>query len=362
MKLLDRHFLKQFLKPFGVCLIAFLLCMVVYDLYDNIHDFIEAKASLGKILYYYFILLPAWIVQIMPITLLLSLLYVLSDMSKHGELTAMRASGLDFFRLMGPYFLIGICLSIQILVLNLLWAPNALYKAKVVFEKTTRQEQDSKAIAFKITYRHLAGNRFWYVSALDVQQRQATGIVIVQSDSHQQDLQRISAMSGFYQDGHWTFENVVVNNCLLPISDPNNLQRYPLLEARNFTESPQELLTEFKKTKRMTTQELLEKLRYSERLSPKQYSIFSTEFYSRISFPISNLVVSLIGIPFGVVAQRRSTFLAIVNALLFFFGYMLISQLFLILGQSGRISGWLAAWIPNFLFMAVGIFMIRKIR
>jgi lipopolysaccharide export system permease protein len=362
MNILDRYFLREFFKPLGVCLVALLLCLLVHDLFDNVNDFIKEKVALEDFVSYYLILIPAWVVTIMPITLLLSLLYVLSSMSKNGELTAMRASGLDFIRLMTPYAIVGICFSIQMLSLNLAWAPNALQKAQMIFEKSTKKTQASKSKGVGITYRHIASNRFWSVSILDVQTGRATGIDIIQSDAQQRDRTKISATSGFYKQGFWTFQNVIIYDYTLPISDPNNLILKQVLVARDFTEAPAELMAEFKKTKRMTTRELLDKLRYAELLSPKQKAVLSTEFHSRISFPIANFVVFLIGVPFGVVAQRRSTFLAIVNALLFFAGYLLASKVLMIFGQSARIPGWIAAWLPNILFALAGIMMIRKIR
>lgn len=336
--------------------------MVVYDLYDNINDFIQAKTSLSKIFYYYLILVPAWLVQIMPITLLLALLHALSDMSKHGELTVMRASGLNFFRLLGPYFVIGICVSMQMLSLNLAWAPNALYKAKVIFEKDTKKAQGSKGKSFGVTYRDIAGNRFWVVSMVDPVAQTATGIEITQSDENQHDLKKISAAWGNYSQGHWTFWDVIIYDYTLPMTDLDSLKRLPVLVEQKFVESPHQFIAESKKTKRMTTRELLESLRYPSRLSSRHRALLATEFHSRIAFPMANLVVFLIGVPFGVVGQHRSNFLAVVNALLFFFAYMLVTQILLVFGQSGRLSPWLAAWLPNIFFAALGIVMIRRLR
>ncbi len=363
MNILDRYFIREFLKPFGVCLVAFLLCMVVYDLYDNMNDFIQAKTPPGQILHYYSILVPSWIVQIMPITLLLSLLYALSDMSQHGELTAMRASGLDFFRLMSPYFLIGICVSIQMLSINLAWAPTALYKAKIAFEKSTQRLQENTNPAMEgITYWDMAGNRYWCLDTLNLNLLQATGIKVTQCDENQRDLREISARSGSYHDGFWIFRDVSVYDCTVSSLDPRSVQRFPGLAAHEFTESPQQMIAVSKKTKRMTTRELLQSLRYFSRLSGKQYAMFSTELHGRIAFPLAGFVVFLIGMPFGVIGQRRSALLAIVNALLLFFAYMLVTQLLFVFGQTGRITPWLAAWLPNILFTAIGIAMIRRIR
>lgn len=365
MNILDRLFLKQFLKPFGACLLAFLLCMVVYDLYDNLTDFIQARSSLITILRYYFILVPAWVVLIMPLTLLLALLYVLSDMSKHGELTSMRASGLNFFRLMGPYFILGLCVSIQMLSLNLAWAPTALYQAKELFDENTRKTANPGERLSAVVYRDVAGNRFWNIKLLDPVTQSATDIEVTEcAEDRAEQIRRLSAASGVYRGGHWIFSNVSLYDYRVPNADPKALQRFASLEVPEFTESPGQIILggKKKKTKRMTTRELLDNLRHANRLSAKQRALFSTEFHARIAFPMGNLVVFLIGVPFGVVGQRRSTFLAVVNALLVFFSYWGMMEVMRALGQTGRVPGWLAGWLPNILFGSMGLLLIRRIR
>jgi lipopolysaccharide export system permease protein len=362
MNILDRYFLREFLKPFVTCLFAFLLCMLVYDLYDNIKDFIEAETDLSKIIHYYIVLLPSWIVDIMPITLLLALLSVLSKFSKHGELTAMRASGLDFFRLMTPYFILGLCMAMQMLSLNIAWAANALQEAKDVFEKNTFKNQDLKAPISEVYYHDIAANRFWNIRYLDPLHNEATGIEVIESDKHQHDYKRISAATGVYLDGYWTFQNVITYDYTLGISDPATLQQSATLVAKDFTEPPSQLASKSKKTKRMSTPELLKNLRYAGNLSPKQRAEISMEFHTRIAYPLANLIVFAIGVPFGVVGQRKSGFLAIVNALLFFFGYMLSMRVLALFGQTGRLPASIAAWTPNIFFGFMGIYMIRKIR
>jgi lipopolysaccharide export system permease protein len=363
MNILDRYFLREFFKPLGLCLAAFLLCMVVYDLYDNITDFMDAHTPLTKILQYYVILIPAWLVQIiMPVSLLLSLLYVLSSMSKHGELTAMRASGLDFFRLMMPYFIVGICIAIQMLCLNLTWVPTAYQESKKLFEQTTGKVKTASTREVGVVYRDLAGNRSWFISILNPQDGEAREIEITTTDDRGRATKRISARVGYYRGNYWTFQDVIIYDYNLPISDPNVIQSLPYLEARNITESPQQFLVEAKKTKRMTMRELLGNLRLYDRLPPKQQAMYLTEFHNRYAYPISNFVVFLIGIPFGVVGQRRSNFLAVVHALCIFFLYMFLGQIMIKLGESGKIPAIMAAWTPNLLFAAGGLLMIRWIR
>lgn len=362
MRILDRLLLREFLRPFVACLVAFLLCMVVYDLYDNIQDFINAKTPADVILRYYAMLVPAWLVQVMPITLLLALLYSLSDMSKHGELTAMRASGLWFGRLMFPFLLLGVVASGATMAVSLLWAPDAFQSSKELLDANTQVNDKPQARATGVTYRDVRGNRFWVVSMLDPAEQRAGGIEIVQSDERKGNELRISAATGIYRDGYWTFMNVIIYDYTLPASDPASLRREEVYIARHLTESPQQLITRSKKPKRIPTAELWENLQYASRLSPKLLALYGCEFHSRFAYPISCLVVIFIGVPFGVIGQRRSTFLAVVNALLVFFGYMLATQVLLVLGQSGRLPPVAAAWLPNLAFVSAGLWLSRHLR
>lgn len=364
MNLLDRLFLREFFKPFGACLFAFLLCMLVHDLFDNLNDFIQVKASISSVAIYYLVLIPAWLVDIMPITLLLSLLYVLADMSKHGEITAMRACGLDFFRLMRPYFVLGILFSLLILWLNLVWAPKARYLSKEIFEKATDKDKTETPSPTQemVFYRDLAGNRYWSLDSLDTRAKRATGIEILQSDEKHHDLKKISAHTGLYTRGHWIFRDVFVYDYTLPMEHPSSLTILPELEIFEWTEAPEQFVLQARKTKRMTTGDLLTSLRYASRLSPKHRAQYATEMQTRIAFPMACLVVFLIGVPFGVVGQRNSTFLAIVNTLLLFFSYMILSHLLGTLGQTGRFPTWIAVWSPNLLFAGFGLNAIRTIR
>ncbi|MCC7519798.1 MAG: LptF/LptG family permease [Verrucomicrobiae bacterium] len=355
MRILDRLLLREFFKPLAACLVAFLLCMMVYDLYDNIQDFITAKVPFATLVRYYGLLVPAWLVQVMPITLLLSLLYALSDMSKHGELTAMRASGLWFGRLMFPFVLLGLFASAMMGFVSLAWAPGAYQSSKDLFDANTQKETASLERTTGIAYRDVRGNRFWVVSALDSREERASGVEIVQGDERKGNLFRISAATGVYRHGFWTFENVIIYDYRLPPSDPASLRKEAAFEARDFTESPRQLVARSRKPKRIPTAELLENLRYASRLPPKLAAIYGCELHGRIAYPFACLVVVFIGVPFGVIGQRRSTLMAVVNALLVFFGYLFFCQTFLLLGQSGRLPAVAAAWLPNFLFAGIGL-------
>ena len=118
MKLIDKYIFGQFMVPFIYALFTFSLLFVIADLFDHLSDFIDARTPLLEVFRYYLFVMPSLLVYIVPISLLLGLLYSLWQLSRHSELTALRASGISFYRITVPILLVGIVASIFISILQ----------------------------------------------------------------------------------------------------------------------------------------------------------------------------------------------------------------------------------------------------
>ena len=112
MKLIDKYLLRNLMVPLGYCLAAFALIYVVFDLFDNMSDFIDAKTPLASVLQFYSLLMPSVLIFIAPVSLFLAVLYSLSHLTKNNELTAMRSCGVSLLRLMTPMIAVGLIASV----------------------------------------------------------------------------------------------------------------------------------------------------------------------------------------------------------------------------------------------------------
>ena len=100
MRLLDRYLLRELLVPLGYCLCGFLVFYIAFDLIFQISRFQDNHMLFMDIVEYYVVTLPELLVeQVLPVSLLLALLYTLTNHSRHNELTAMRAAGVGLWRL-----------------------------------------------------------------------------------------------------------------------------------------------------------------------------------------------------------------------------------------------------------------------
>ena len=97
MRLLDRYLLREFFTAFSYCLAGFLVFWIATDLVAHVDDFREDGMTSGDVVAYYAAVLPSFMTVVLPATLLLALLYALSQLARHNEIVAMRAAGVGVF-------------------------------------------------------------------------------------------------------------------------------------------------------------------------------------------------------------------------------------------------------------------------
>ena len=107
MRLLDRYLLRELLIPLGYCLCGFLLFWISSDLFVKLGEFQKKGLVARDIAEYYLVVLPEFLVLVLPIALLLALLYALTNHARHQEITAIRAAGVSLWRLSLPYLGVG---------------------------------------------------------------------------------------------------------------------------------------------------------------------------------------------------------------------------------------------------------------
>ena len=83
MRLLDRYLLRELLVPLGYCLGAFLMFWVAFDLFGELESLQEYKMRAGDVARYYLVRTPEFLVMVLPISLLLALLYTLTNHARH---------------------------------------------------------------------------------------------------------------------------------------------------------------------------------------------------------------------------------------------------------------------------------------
>ena len=110
--------IRSFLGSFLWCLVTFLMMAIIIDIFSFIDDIVKYKIPSLSILAFYVYYSPTILIQVTPMAALLSTIYVLSNLNKTSEITAMKACGISLWRILTPILILGIIISVATFIIN----------------------------------------------------------------------------------------------------------------------------------------------------------------------------------------------------------------------------------------------------
>ena len=135
MRIWERYFFREYFKCFFFILSAvfFLFAVIDYSSKTAMHYQHGIQFQLKEILLYYFYKLSLELKVLLPFSALIASIKVFSELEHHGELTALLTSGVKAKRLIRPFLIIGLLLSLFSLINEQQIVPEAnLYLTKMV--------------------------------------------------------------------------------------------------------------------------------------------------------------------------------------------------------------------------------------
>ncbi len=357
--IIDRYLLQRYLVPFAYCLVSFLLLILIYDFSINLEDFIDGKVRLDIVLEYFVYSIPVRMMEIVPMSSLLSLLYSMGQLKKHNEITALQASGVSIPRLMAPYLSFGLVISLAILVMNESLVPHCkqrIAKIESVYMKKG-DAADSGAAQKVFAFFNLRESRSW-VGVLDPSKKKLLKVEIRDFGPNDKVLRKITAEMAEWSPEGWKFSK----------GKEENYQGDALSseQTRNFVEETMalpETMRDIYNSQKDPTMMGLRELKKHIKIHPKHSRIYheeKVEYYHKWAYPFLNLLVIFMGVPVALKMERGGFFMGIGTSIGLFFGYYALNLISLTLGKNETLPAWFAAWLPSIVFLAVGINLLRK--
>ncbi len=357
MKILDRYIAIRYLSAFLFGTIAFIALFVLIDLIEHIDDFIDRKLTLVPIVAYYGYFLPEILKLIIPISGLLSALFVTGALSKQMELTAMKSGGISLYRMLVPFLAIALLITLL-----------DFYLSGWLVPQTTREKQRFESVNL--------GKNFWVGgsrSNVNVMDSPARLVSIgyyddyiktcyslgVQQFEGKRLLWRVDAerMKFDTTAQKWLIESGYVR---VMEGEKEHIARFEMLDTLEFSFTAKELGESTQALELMTLPEHRAFLKARERGGFESSDEAIVKYHTKLSFPFACLIVILIGVPLSAQKKRSGIALEAGISILVGFLYMGVQQVFGTLGYKGAVNPILAAWMPNMIFFAVGLYMLFK--
>jgi lipopolysaccharide export system permease protein len=363
LKILDRYLLLAIgiATAFGVSLLS--LVLVLGNIFKELLDLlINHNVSLSVVFAFIAFVLPFSMTFTIPWGFLTALLLVFGRLSADNELIAMRAVGISFMRICTPVFWSALFLALLSLFINLEVAPRAeqglmehLYKIATSnplsffqSDEVTDQFPDRRVyvgeregevlknlLVFELDGGHLSKVVFAKEGRLTVDKENERLLLKLQ-DAHFEERDPTSP-----NDFSKIHQGIAMKSGVFPMSLKRLFQekmRGRHLNSYHFTE----LLAEIKKGTPMRLQLLV-------------------ELNKRFSIAFAAIAFALIAVPLGITAHRKETSIGFALSIAIAFGYFF----FIIIADTFRSNPnahpILLIWLPNILFTALGIFLLRRL-
>ena len=369
MLLLDRHLLRAFAQPFIYLLLGLIAVWLVADLANYLPDFLEAKVAPAAIALVYWKQLPFVLLTILPVCTLLALLAGLVRLSQANELLAMTGAGLGFGRLLRPFLLAGLGLSLAAGALNFKLAPQAEgAKGRLVAELTNSRDNDGRLRVERYDYAvgHLYANRrdrrLWYVQRLAKRvDEPLLGVQISQQDEEGNLVAKWSAPSARYDLSAQAWRLQRPRVVTFDRAGGILSERFPPEEIlAGWPETPARIAASTLQPQFLSVRELRYYLRENADAPAAQLAPFQTHLHYRFALPAASLLLVLLAAPLTMTFARQRVVAGVVAAILGFFAWFFLDKLFLSLGVGARVPPFWAAWTPNLLLLAAGLLLARQ--
>lgn len=354
---LDRYIFMEWLKIFVATALGLPLLLVIIDLTDNLQKYLERSLPRADIALSYLYWLPQSMFLAMPAAVLFATVFAIGSLTRHAEVTAAKASGISFYRLIAP-ILVGAALAA---LLDLGIAEIEPYTDQR--RNDLLGESQIGAGTQRNNFAHAAEyGRVYKAQLLDVG-RGTLDRVQIERKGVGADYPTVivSAASAVYspQVRRWILREGEMH--IVRDSTPNVDFSFSTLEDRRMTEQPVELMARPRDPREMRYDELTRFITSLER-SGGDANLLRVERALKLAIPVTCLVIALFGAPLATSTQRGGTAYGIGVSLATTVTFLMMIQLTRAIGGKAIVSPDLAAWLPNALFALVGVFLLARVR
>ncbi len=301
-------------------------------------------------------LLPSFLVLTIPMALLLSVLLTFGRLSADNEITVLRSSGLSLASLLPPVLLCALAAALITLFISLVAVPwgNTSFKR---FSLEVVRKYAAAAIKERIFRDDLPGI-VMYVDRYDEATHRMQRVMI----EDERDPAR--PLTIFARDGVISSEDADGSLRILlrngSVHSQDNKGGYRLVSFAEYLlvarpgKSPPLVRSE----QDMTLPELLQAARDQQGGGQSRNKAL-TELHSRFAFPVAAVVFAILAVPLGVSNRRSGKGAGFTASILILLVYYVLLSFLRTLAEKGGLPPAVALWLPNLLFLLVGLLLFR---
>lgn len=353
---IDRYLLGLYWSAFIAALFIFLTLFIASDAMSSLVKYKDVSSFV--MIRYYLFYTPEVLYKMIPVACVVGTVMTISSLNKGSELVALFATGMSLFRISRVIFA-----SIIVLGIFSYWLSDQLMPAFARQKNFIYYNEIEKTPS---RFQTIKTNRIWYrsknsifnIKTLNAEGNKAQGLTLYFFNDSWELIQMLTADSVLMNGAQWLLQNGTVTVFSKDSSFPMNDK---FLEKTIVMSEEAQDLRNTGQTSDLLTQSELSRFINKNKEAGLDTIKYEVEFHSKFSFAFAGLVMSLLALPFCVGQARGGGIMKNIGISL---GLVLVYWIFYssaqTLGQHNQLKPIIAAWLPNFVMLALGIMLLLR--
>mgnify|MGYP006275654143 CR=1 FL=1 len=362
MKIVYRYVLRELIQPFLFGVFAFTSIFVGSDVLISLAKLMmEYGLAITTTVQLFFLSLPQIIVWTFPMSMLLASLLAFGRLSGDSEITALKAGGVSFVRLVVPVLIVALAISGLTIWLNDTLVPKStnLYE-NIVWELKHGETKPSSQKNLRIApVDGETGKLDFVLTASKFNgETQTLEEVTLQDYENGKVVNIIQAQRAKWLDDKWVF----IDGTSYTIGEEGRVPqtKFTRMNLKNrLNRDPDQISRRQKEPEEMNLAQLANHIELLEQ-EGRNVKKLKVTYHQRYSIPFACFIFALVGAPLGLQPNRSGSSIGLGLSIIVIFIYYTMMTVGSALGQSGHLTPLVGAWLQNIIFLVVGVLLLYR--
>ena len=357
IKRLDWYIIKKFIGTYIFSIVLIISISIVFDVNENLAKFTQYHAPLRAIVFdYYMNFVPYFANLFSPLFVFIAVIFFTSKLAGNSEIIAMLAAGVSFKRLMRPYMISCVLISLLSFYLSAYVIPHGTV-IRQNFETTYKNKRKNTAadnVQLQVGQGVIA-----YIQHYDNLMKRGYGFSLDKFEnkklvSHMTatDIQYDTISDTKY---HWKARNWKIRQLKglrEHITSGSQCDTTIMME-------PTDLVYSKGQQETFTSPELREYISKQIDRGSGNVVQYQVEYHKRIASSFASFILTIIGLSLSSRKRKGGMGLYLGIGLALSFTYIMLQTVSSTFAINADFPPMLAAWIPNIIFAVVAYFCYR---
>lgn len=359
LTILDRYIARELISPFffGILAFSFILAgsTVLFPLMGEASKYGMSKLHVFQLFVYKF---PSIVVFTFPMSMLLASIMSFGRLNSDMEIIAFRAGGIKFSRLVLPVVVVGLMVSLVTIAFNEAIVPRAAQSAEELFRSYRHKTDPTIKRNINLTeYEKSLPKRI--INVLEIDKGLLKNVTVAEFDEGQLTRVIRSESGRWLPAGGWEFYNGIMHFFTL-----DDQKKVTIIEFNkeyiDIKINPFDFAKREKSFEELTAKELWIQIKLKELTGQDTLSDIM-HFHMKFSVPFASLIFAILGASVGLRPHRSSSAMGLGVSLVIILVYYVLLSVGMGMGLAGTLPPFFAAWLPNLVVGASGLYLLTKL-